>query len=366
MATEHTSKPQSDTQEPRLPAAATPNWKSRIVTRAALKRLKYLVGVLGLALVACYFVMVSMPGRSHIGPLPPATDSQRALAERLQSHVVRLAGQIGGRSTFQPQGMVDAAMYIMQEMERSGYAKPEESFVKRGARTPNLEYTLPGTNRRGEIVVVGAHYDSYQGTPGADDNASGVAGLIELARALAERPQARTVRFVFFVNEEPPAFWTEDMGSLVYARLCRARNDNIVAMLSLETIGYYTSKPGSQDYPRPLNWLYPDTGNFVAFVGNVQSRGLTRRTVRTFRDTTPFPSEGAALVSGLPGIGWSDHWAFWEVGYPAVMVTDTAPFRNPNYHDSTDTPETLDYDSLSRVVEGLERVVIDLASGPGF
>ena len=366
MATKHPSKPQSDPQEPRLPAAATPNWKSRIVTRAALKRLKYFVGVLGLALVACYFVMISMPGRSHVGPLPAATDSQRALAERLQSHVVHLAGQIGGRSTFQPQGMADAVTYIMQEMERSGYAKPEESFVKRGARTPNLEYTLPGTNRRGEIVVVGAHYDSYQGTPGADDNASGVAGLIELARALAETPQARTVRFGFFVNEEPPAFWTEDMGSLVYARLCRARNDNIVAMLSLETIGYYTSKPGSQDYPRPHNWLYPDTGNFVAFVGNVQSRGLTRRAVRTFRDTTPFPSEGAALVSGLPGVGWSDHWAFWEVGYPAVMVTDTAPFRNPNYHDSTDMPETLDCDSLSRVVEGLERVVIDLASGPGF
>jgi Zn-dependent M28 family amino/carboxypeptidase len=235
--------------------------------------------------------------------------------------------------------------------------------VERGSPTPNFEVEVRGSSLPSEIIVVGAHYDAFQGTPGADDNASGVAAALALARAGAGKARARTVRFVFFVNEEPPTFQTAQMGSWVYAKACRARGDNIVAMLSLETIGYYSTAGRSQQYPRPMGLLYPSTGDFVAFVGNVSSRSLVRRCVGLFRERAQFPSEGAALPEGIPGVGWSDHWAFWQEGYPAIMVTDTAPFRNPGYHNAADRPETLDYDRMSRVVEGLERVIEELADG---
>jgi Zn-dependent M28 family amino/carboxypeptidase len=170
------------------------------------------------------------------------------------------------------------------------------------------------------------------------------------------------VRCVLFVNEEPPYFQTEDMGSLAYARRSRARGEAIVAMLSLETLGYYSDEPGSQAYPPPFGLLYPKTGRFVGFVGNLGSRGLVRRAVRAFRRSAAFPSEGVAAPGWIMGIGWSDHWAFWETGYPGVMVTDTALFRYPHYHAPTDTPDRIDYGRLARVVDGLHGVVTALAT----
>jgi hypothetical protein len=154
------------------------------------------------------------------------------------------------------------------------------------------------------------------------------------------------------------------MGSWVYAKACRARGDNIVAMLSLETLAYYSTAPDSQHYPPPLGLAYPSTGDFVGFVGNVSSRSLVRRAIGTFRQSASFPSEGAALPEGVPGIGWSDHWAFWQEGYKAIMVTDTAPYRNPNYHLPGDTPDTLNFDNLARVTAGIEAVITQLAD-PG-
>jgi Zn-dependent M28 family amino/carboxypeptidase len=211
-------------------------------------------------------------------------------------------------------------------------------------------------------VVVGAHYDSHGNIPAADDNASGVAAVLALARAYArERPgPERTLRFVFFVNEEPPFFQTDAMGSRVYARRCRARGETIVAMLSLETVGYYCDRSGSQNYPFPLSAFYPSRGDFIGFVGDLSSRRLVKRVVDSFRRHAMFPSQGAALPSGLRGVGWSDQWSFWQEGYPAVMCTDTAPFRNPNYHTPRDTPDTLDFDRMARVVEGLTGVVREL------
>jgi Zn-dependent M28 family amino/carboxypeptidase len=234
--------------------------------------------------------------------------------------------------------------------------------VAYGAQTPNLIVETLGSTKPKEIIVIGAHYDTCMGTPGADDNATGVAGVLALARAFAGRPQARTLRFALFVNEEPPTFQTPDMGSWVYAKACRARGDNIVAMFSLESIGYYCDEPGSQKYPPPVGLFYPSKGDFIAFIGNGSNRALVRRCIRQFRSTTQFPSEGAAVPAALPGVGWSDHWSFWQEGYPALMVTCTAPFRNPNYHKPGDTPETLDYERLARVVMGVERVVVLLAA----
>ena len=154
------------------------------------------------------------------------------------------------------------------------------------------------------------------------------------------------------------------MGSLVYALACRQRRENVVAMISLETIGYFDDAKGSQSYPPPFSLFYPSTGNFIAFVGNYSSRRLVRRSVASFRRHTEFPSEGAALPSFIPGVGWSDQWAFWQAGYPALMVTDTAPFRYPDYHRPSDTPDKIDHERMARVVDGLEAVVRELVRAP--
>ena len=186
-------------------------------------------------------------------------------------------------------------------------------------------------------------------------------GILLPSKFVSVTVDTRTVRFVLFANEEPPFFQTADMGSLVYAKRCRQRGENIVAMLSVETIGYYSERPGSQQYPPPMGLLYPSTGDFIGFVGNVKSRHLVRELVGSFRRHAQFPSEGAALPGSMTGVSWSDQWAFWQEGYPAVMVTDTAPFRYPYYHHPADTPDRLDYERMARVVDGLRAVLVDLA-----
>jgi Zn-dependent M28 family amino/carboxypeptidase len=210
-------------------------------------------------------------------------------------------------------------------------------------------------------VVVGAHYDSAVECPAANDNATGVAALLELARTFAGRKPRTTLRFVAFANEEPPFFQTEEMGSMVYARSLAAHGEKVAAMVALETLGCYSDRPGSQKYPPLVGLAYPDRGNFVAFVGNLASRGLARKCVAAFRARAEFPSEGACLPGWIPGIGWSDHWSFWQAGYQGIMVTDTAPFRYAHYHQPTDTPDKVDFDRLARVTAGLAGVVEELA-----
>jgi Zn-dependent M28 family amino/carboxypeptidase len=212
---------------------------------------------------------------------------------------------------------------------------------------------------------LGAHYDTAPGgTRGANDNGSGTAAALVLAKRLAGGAHALPIRVVLFANEEMPYFQSDGMGSLVHARGCRARGEELRAMFSLETMGYFSDEPGSQKYPSPLDHLYPDRGNFIAFVGNVGSRSLVRDSIQRFRRHATVPSEGGALPSVLPGVGWSDHWAFWQNDYQAVMVTDTALFRDPTYHRTSDLAGNLDFERLARVVVGLERVVTELASRP--
>lgn len=301
--------------------------------------------------------MIPMPGESHSGALPPLTGEEAALAEALRAHVQKLAGGIGPRTVGFYDGLNKAVDHIESSLRAAGCEVSRQPFQVSGRTVFNLEVETRGISRPEEIVVIGAHYDTAGATPGANDNGSGVAALLSLARRFAGRSHARTVRWVAFVNEEPPYFQTSQMGSVVYARRCRERNENIVAMLSLETIGCYFDEPGTQRYPFPLSLFYPSTGNFIAFVGNVDSRALVRQAIGAFRAQAKFPSEGAALHGWLPGIGWSDHWAFWQEGYPAIMVTDTALFRYPHYHDLDDTPDKIDYERTARVVNGLEKVV---------
>jgi Zn-dependent M28 family amino/carboxypeptidase len=281
---------------------------------------------------------------------------------RLRANVEMLATTIGERNLWQYGALERAAQHISNELAACGYTPQRQTFELAKLPFSNIVAILQGTSRPAEIVVVGAHYDSVSGCPGANDNATGVAAVLELARRFSTTPQSRTLHFVAFVNEEPPFFQTEHMGSLVYARAAQARRDAVVAMLSLETMGYYSEEKNSQRYPGPIAAIYPDVGNFIGFVANVGSARLLLRARRAFKRRTSFPVQSAALPAVIPGVGWSDHWAFWQAGYPAMMVTDTAPFRYPWYHTADDTADKIDYDRLAEVVDGLEAVIGSLGS----
>lgn len=332
---------------------------------------------------------------SYRGPLAELSDDQKVLRDELRRHVEALAGKIGERNLRHGDSLQQAAHYLEDSFTAAGLSVTRQTYQVGGQACANLQVeitpaeeipppaaaalSMPGDEKVGEggreprsgaprtfeeIVVIGAHYDTVSGSPGANDNASGVAALLALARRFAARPVRRTLRFVAFANEEQPYFQTGSMGSRVYARGCRQRNENIVAAISLETIGYYSDAPGSQRYPPLLSTFYPTTGNFIGFVGDLRSRPLVDQVTAAFRRHARFPSEKGALPSGLPGVGWSDHWSFWQEGYPGVMVTDTAPYRYPHYHLASDTPDRIDYERLARVVDGLVGVVGELVHCP--
>ncbi|MGH7538103.1 MAG: M20/M25/M40 family metallo-hydrolase [Gemmatimonadales bacterium] len=336
-------------------------WRLVPRTRWGWIRMVALLSLLPLLFVAIWLFTVKMPGRPFAGPLEPLTADQRALEARLGAHVRVLAGQIGERSAARYEAVQQAAAYLDSTFQALGYPVRAQDYAVRGRVYQNLEAEVRGVTQPEEIVVVGAHYDSAEDAPGADDNASGVAGMLELARTFAGSAPARTLRFVAFANEEPPSFPTADMGSRHYADAAAARGERVVAMLSIESIGYYDETPGSQRYPFPLNLAYPDRGDFIGFVSNLRSRPLLRRAIAAFRDHAQFPTQGAAAPWWVPGVWWSDHWAFWRKGFAAIMITDTAPYRNVFYHTAGDTPSTLDYDRMARVVDGLVWVVRDLA-----
>ncbi len=305
--------------------------------------------------------MISMPGKSWTDPVPPLSDDEQLIHDNVKRHVEMLAQQIGERNVWHAEALVAASIYIRNTLEDLGYEVRAQSFKSGGLTVQNLEVELQGTTAPQEIIVLGAHYDSVFGTPGANDNASGVAALLEIARLLAGKSHARTLRLVAFANEEPPFYLTGEMGSRVYAARSRQRGEQIKGMIALETIGYYTDQPRSQHYPFPYGLFYPNTGNFLGFVGNLSSWRLVRQAIAAFRESTAFPSEGVAAPGWVIGVGWSDHWSFWQEGYPAIMITDTAFFRYKHYHAETDTPEKIDYPSLARVTRGLADVAAELA-----
>ena len=316
-----------------------------------------------LAVVVIWLVrMTQMPLRSYKGSLSPLTAGESEIRDRLSSHVKYLSVTIGERSIERTGSLQKTTAYIRETLQGEGYAVSDFSYQVRGQQVSNLEAILTGTEIPNESVIVGAHYDSVAGTVGANDNATGVAATLELARLLRASPLRRTVRLVFFVNEEPPYFQTEDMGSRVYARKLRSDGVRLAAMISLETIGFYSDAPGSQKYPPVLNLFYPNRGNFIGFVGNSDSRNLVRRCMRSFRQSTRFPSEGIAAPAQWPGIGWSDQWSFWQENYPGIMITDTAIFRYPYYHTPRDTFDKVDFDKAARVVGGVHKLVETLAN----
>jgi Zn-dependent M28 family amino/carboxypeptidase len=304
--------------------------------------------------------MVVMPGSSYLGRLKALTSDEELLAHSLRAHVAGVASR--EHNAFLPIPLAAAARYIEDTLRIYGYRVSTQVFKGGPVDVRNLEVEVPGGARAEEIVLICAHYDSARGAPGANDNGSGVAAMLELARIFREAQPARTVRFVAFVNEEPPFSNTDEMGSRQYARRTKARGEKVVAMLSLETIGWYSDRRGTQRYPFPLSLFYPSTGNFLGFVGNLDSRALLHEAIGSFRRHAAFPSEGIAAPRSIPGVDWSDHAPFWDEGYPALMLTDTAPYRYPHYHTAQDTPDKVDYERLARVVTGLAGMLRDLAN----
>ena len=290
-----------------------------------------------------------MPGTSHAGPLPPLSDDERALAERLRRHVFTLA------KTERNTDLETPVRYIESAFAAHGLASKRQTFESGGRNVSNVEVSPSGP----AAIVVGAHYDTVPGSPGADDNASAVAALIELAGLLGK--ERLPIRFVAFANEELPYHMGPEMGSWVSARRSREQTEPLRGMISLEMLGCYRDEPGSQRYPPPLSFIYPNRGDFIAFVGDVGARALVRESIGLFRKHTQFPSEGVAAPAFVPGIMRSDHASFRNQGFPAFMLTDTAYNRNPRYHKASDTPDTLDYERMARVTLGLAAVLRDLA-----
>jgi hypothetical protein len=328
-----------------------------IFKRILFSALRVLIAVVAVVALLWWFGM-RMPGKdiSKAAPLSPVEVTLRG---ELRTDVQKLAGEIGERNMWHYPQLNAAADFIENSFSRAGLHPRRDSYELRGQACHNIEAEIPGA--RPEILLIGAHYDSVFGSPGANDNGSGVVAMLALARRFAGKKTERTLRFVAFVNEEPPYFLSGEMGSLVYAGRCKARGDKISAMISLETIGYFSDAPNSQTYPSPgLGIFYPKVGDFIGFVANVHSRALLRRVIGLFRKHAKIPSEGAALPAFIPGVSWSDQWSFWRNGYSAIMVTDTAPFRYPYYHSANDTPDKLDYDRFTLVVSGMEKVIEEL------
>ena len=296
-----------------------------------------------------------MPGK-NISQAAPLSPDEVALREELRADVQKLAGEIGERNMSHYAELNTAASFIEDSFSRAGLSPRRDSYEIRGQGCHNIEAEIRGA--KPGIILIGAHYDSVLGSPGANDNGSGVAAMLALARRFAGKQTEHTLRFVAFVNEEPPYFISGEMGSLVYAKRCKARGDKIFAMISLETIGYFSDAPHSQVYPsKVLGAFYPKVGNFIGFVSNLRSQPLLRRVIALFREHAYVPSQGAALPWFVPGVSWSDQWSFWKNGYPGIMVTDTAPFRYPYYHSANDTPDKLDYDRFALVVSGMQKAI---------
>ncbi len=294
--------------------------------------------------------------------LATLTDADRALAAEIRRDVETLATDIGPRGTFAPDRYALAERFLESSLIKAGYGVRRHSFEAHGVTCSNLEVSIRGGSHPDRIVILGAHYDSIPGCPAANDNASGVAGVLAIARALCSRSFRNTLRLVLFANEEPPHFNTNDMGSQHYARASRQADEDIRGMICLETIGCYLHEKGSQRWPHNApTFLLPDIGDFIAFVGTTPSKALVKAAAEGFERARAFPLLAAAVPDFIGMVSLSDHRGFNEAGYPAFMVTDTAPLRYAHYHLPTDTPEKLDYDSMARVVRGLTSMLTDLA-----
>lgn len=291
----------------------------------------------------------------------PAQSTPSVAPARLETHVRMLSETLAPRDERHPENLARVASYIHQEFAQAKGTVTEQPFAVQGRTYRNVvAFFGPETRER---IVVGAHYDTAGPLPGADDNGSGVAGLIELAYLLGRTSLPLRVELVAYCLEEPPFFRSSDMGSAVHARSLQQQGVPVRAMFSLEMIGYFSDAPESQQFPASiLKTFYPAEGNFIAVVGKIDQGWLVRRVKKAMRQSAPLPVYSINAPRAIPGIDFSDHMNYWEAGYNALMITDTAFYRNPNYHTLHDTPGTLDYRRMAMVVEGVYAAILDLSN----
>jgi Zn-dependent M28 family amino/carboxypeptidase len=280
--------------------------------------------------------------------------SKSEIRRRLFEHVRYLSETLGDRSVYRPAVLKAAEDYVSLNFTAMGYAPVRQSFIYLRQEVANI---IAGSTDTSGYYILGAHYDTVAGTPGADDNASGVAVLLETARLAGSLSPARPWAFIGFTTEEPPAFFTPYMGSRVYARRAREQRHTIKGMLGLEMVGYYSQTPDSQPLPFPLRFMgYPTTGNFIALVADRRSRPLLAALEQALKNGCDLPTSSIAVPFGghiLPETRLSDHANFWDQGYPAIMLTDTAFLRNPHYHGPEDVMAHLDFDAMVELTLGL-------------
>src|SRR5512137_117772 len=326
-------------------------------------------GVLALglagALVFGWWYLAKCEGHWEGEPLEAQRSAELADMERaLQATVRHLSVEIGERNLRDDaryEALQRAGEWIRARWEAQGYRVAEQTLVVEGRQVSNLEIEIPGRKAPSEIVVVSAQHDTLPGSPGANNNASGEAVLLQLSALLRGYAPDRTIRLVSFTTEEDPWFGTADMGSIHYARRSRERGEDIRAMMSLDSIGYFLHEPGSQRLPPPFSWIYPTRGDFLAFIGNLSSRSAVTVATRGFHEGSAFPIEAGLSPEWVEGATWSDHASFWKYGYPAIQVTDTGGFRSPFHTGPGDTPEKLDYRALARIALGMYGSILELS-----
>lgn len=318
-----------------------------------------LLGLIGFAL----WYSIVFPRQPFAGDPPPLTAEEEDLSKRLETHIRAVASKPHNLDHYPD--LEAAAQYIESKLRSFGYTPEPQEYQVHGKPVRNIEVVIGPAAGASDAAtyIIGGHYNSADDAPGANDNGTAVAAALELARMLRGwTPKRHRLRIVFWVNEEAPYGKTADMGSWQHAKRLKDSGEVVAGAIALETIGYFSDEPNSQEFPPPFGLIYPHRGNFIAFVGLIGARPLVHRTLTSFRRHTKFPSIGGVAPGFLRGIDLSDHWAYHQFGFPSMMVTDTAPFRNPYYHEPDDLPENVDYESLARVTKGLERVLREIVT----
>ncbi len=329
------------------------------------KMITYLLLVLVLAALFLAFSVLKIKFSTSVSFPHQAVVPGGDNISRLYEHVKHISVNIGSRSVHDYDAIEATKNYIESTLQNLGYAPTRQDYEYSGRVYSNIIASIRGAESPGETIVIGAHYDTVYGTPGADDNASAVAVLLEICRALRDFSPKRTLKLIFFTLEEPPLFRSKFMGSYVYAREAKRKGEDIRAMVCLEMVGYYSDKKGDQSLPLPfMNLVYSTTPDFIAVVGNLKSKHLVKSVKRSLNKSSEIPVETLSTIGLVPGVDFSDHRSFWKMGYPAVMITDTAFYRNPNYHSARDTIDTLNFDKMSQLLDGLVGVAKDLSDSP--
>jgi hypothetical protein len=321
-----------------------------------------LVALLGVA----YWYMVKCEGSWEGVPLEAGMKRELSEIENLlRADVSYLSETIGPRNPAHYASLTQAAEWISERWRSQGYEVRAQAFPVEGKECANLEIEIPGRRIPSEIVIVSAQYDTWPESPGANNNASGMAVLLKLSDMLKDYEPDRTLRLVAFVTQEPPYDNTESMGSMRYARRSRERGEKIRVMLSMDAIGIYKQARGTQNIPFPFSLFYPDRGNFLAFIADLGTRPYVIEATRGFKKGSSFPIEAASVPKWVKGASWSDHGSFWRFGYPGIQVTDTGAFRASSHTTSDDTMEKIDFGALARITVGMYGSILELTTLEG-